>query len=110
VNDAPLHATQRGRDVILAYGDRAARLAMSPTQPLASAIAFRAASRALGAGFSVSTYVKVAPILTLAESMGARSNPDYEELKPALQAIDYFIVGSGGKRDAARTRIQIGYR
>jgi hypothetical protein len=100
---APVHVFQRDGRVVLAYGDDAAADALDPSQKLADAPDFDAAADSLGGGYDVSFYLAVAPVLELAESAGATSDPDWREVKPYLEPLEALVGGTTGEGDSLRS-------
>ena len=84
---------------MLAYGDDAARDALSPGQKLGDTAEFAQAEDALGGDYSVSFYLAVAPILALADSAGAASDAKWEEVKPYLEPLGALVGGAREEGD-----------
>ena len=106
---APVHVAQRGDRVAVALGDEATEDLLEPSQTLADDGEFKAAAGRLGDDFEVANYFEVAPVIELAESEGASSNPDYLKAKPYLEP--FLRVVSGSRKDddvvLSRTRIEL---
>lgn len=97
----PVEVVQRGDKVVLAYGSQAVDRALSPSEKLADASSFKAAQASIGADIDVSGFISFAPILALAESLGAGSSSDYKAAKPYLDALDALVFGSKTQGDKA---------
>jgi Protein of unknown function (DUF3352) len=97
--------TANGR-IAFAYGQDAADAALEGGggETLGSSEVLGSATDALGdaepAGF-----VDFGPILTLAESLGATSDPDYAVAKPYLDKLDFLAFGSGEDGDFVTSKI-----
>lgn len=110
--DAPrgVFLLQAGNKVALTYGEDAAKSALGGSGGgLTSSSEFSDAAGKLGAGYSPSVYVKVPPILSVAESFGA-GGADYEKAKPYLTILDYVIAGSAKSGETAKSRSRIGFK
>ena len=83
---------------VVAYGDDAARNAISPSETLGSSPEFAEATQSLD-GYDVSFYLAVDQVLQLVEDAGARSEPDYQEAKPYLEPLGALIGGTKGSGD-----------
>ena len=95
----PIHLFQLDGKVVLAYGDDAARDALSPGQKLGDTAEFAQAEDALGGDYSVSFYLAVAPILALADSAGAASDAKWAEVKPYLEPLGALVGGAREEGD-----------
>lgn len=105
----PLYAVQRRSRVVVAYGRRAATAALGGRATLEEDRGFRSAVRGLGPGYGPANYVAMAPILALAESLGARPRPGYARAKPYLERFEHLVAGTRREGDAviSRTRIEL---
>jgi uncharacterized protein DUF3352 len=101
----PIHFFQRDGKVVLAYGDEAARDALSPATKLADTPGFRDAASKLGAGFTVSAYLSVAPILALIEN--EVNDPGMAQVKPYLEPFKAVVGGSRLDGDDLESRSRI---
>ena len=110
---APIHVAQRGDRVVVALGDSAARDALDPGRTLEDQPEFTEAEGRLGEGYLTSAYVEFAPILELAESLGAAEDASYRQAKPYLQVFERLIAGAeseGGGEGSLVTRLRIELR
>jgi hypothetical protein len=103
----PIHVFQRQGKVVVAYGDAAARDALKPRSTLGDDPDFGAAAKALGGGFSVSTFVAVKPILALAENLGASNDADYQQAKPYLEPFGALVGGAKKQGDKLDSRLRV---
>jgi hypothetical protein len=92
---------------VIAYGDAAAREALDPAAKLGDTAGFRAAAAALGEGFDVSTYVAIAPILSLIEK---ESDEDVERVKRYLGPLEAIVAGAKQDGDRIESRLRITVR
>jgi uncharacterized protein DUF3352 len=93
----PIHVFQRDGKVVIAYGDAAAKDALGSSDTLGDTDEFTSAVDALGGGYAVSTWVAIAPILSLVESTPAASDAEWAQIKPYLEPLGAIV--SGAKRD-----------
>jgi uncharacterized protein DUF3352 len=105
--DQPIHLFQRDGTVVTAYGDAAARDALDPAETLGDSAAFRDAEQALGADYTVSLYVAIAPIIELADSAGAASDEDWQEAKPYLEPLGALVGGARKEGDTVHSAFGI---
>ncbi len=102
----PVHLFQRDERFVIAYGDAAARDALSPAQKLGSSPEFSSATQSLE-GYDISFYMAIGPILELAENEGAGSDEGYQEAKPYLEPLGALIGGTKGDGDDLRTAFKL---
>lgn len=102
----PVHLFQRDDRFVIAYGDAAARDAISPSQKLGSSPEFSSATESLE-GYDVSFYLAIGPILELAENEGAGEEEGYQEAKPYLEPLGALIGGTKGDGDDLRTAFKL---
>lgn len=101
-------ATGNGR-LVIALGERAAAEGIKASQPLSGSALMSSGQRALGDAQPL-LLVSIQQALRLAESSGSLSDPDYQQAKPYLQALDVLAVGSRGSDDQLLQRIGVGLR
>jgi hypothetical protein len=99
----PIHVFQRDGKVVGAYGDAAARDALEPAETLADTAAYRDAEAALGGDYAISFYLAIEPILALADSAGAASEPEWQEVKPYLEPLGALVGGARKDGDQLRS-------
>jgi Protein of unknown function (DUF3352) len=102
----PVHVFQRDERFVIAYGDSAARDAISPSEKLGSSPEFSSATQSLE-GYDISFYLAIDPILELAEAEGAGSDEGYQEAKPYLEPLGALIGGTKGDGDDLRTAFKL---
>jgi hypothetical protein len=108
--DAPVGAEVGIRDdkVVFAFAGATIDDVLEPSETLSDSDTFSSADSALGDDLDPSFYLDLAPILSLVESSGGSSDPDYAMAAPYLSAIDYLIAGGGVSDDRATGRFVIG--
>ena len=94
----PFHVFVEDDRFVVAYGDDAAKNAISPSETLGTSPEFAEATQSLD-GYDVSFYLAVDQVLQLVEDAGARSEPDYQEAKPYLEPLAALIGGTKGSGD-----------
>jgi Protein of unknown function (DUF3352) len=104
--DKPVHLFQRDGKVVGAYGDAAAQDAIDPGETLADSPTFNQAEDALGDDYAISFFLAIEPILALAESEGAASDEDWQEVKPYLEPLGALV--SGARKDGDELRSAFG--
>ena len=103
----PLVVVAAGKRVAIGYGVRSAQQAVSASggaQTLDSSSTFQAAADALGST-PISGFVDAKPILALAESLGAGSDPSFEQARPYLDKLDFLAFGTGHEGDLLTQKI-----
>ncbi len=100
----PVNVVQRDDRVVAAYGEPATTNALSPPLTLADDPDYRAAADSLGSEYEAAAFIEVAPILELADGLGAASDPDYTEVKPYLERFAHIVSGTREEGDAALSR------
>jgi hypothetical protein len=107
----PLTVVQRDDRLVFAYGPAAATQALegSAGQGLSSSPAFAAAEEKIG-DLGIDSFVSLAPVFQLAESEGAASDPDFQQAKPYIDALDYVALGSGESDGRALLKFVIGLK
>ena len=93
---------------VLAYGTDAATRSVHTSSSLADSPAWARAKRELGADPSM--LVVLDPILQLAESLGAGSDPQYAKAKSYLQAFTGLAAGAVKDGDVERGRVVLELR
>jgi Protein of unknown function (DUF3352) len=104
--DKPIHLFQRDGKVVGAYGDAAAQDALDPGETLAGSPAFTQAERALGGDYAISFFLAIEPILALADSAGAGSDEDWQEVRPYLEPLGALV--GGARKDGDKLRSAFG--
>ncbi|HEX6715166.1 MAG TPA: DUF3352 domain-containing protein [Thermoleophilaceae bacterium] len=92
---------QKEDTVAITYGEDEAKAALGGGG-LGGSTEYKRAADALGDGYSPALYVRVPPILGVADAFGASSDKDYVDAKPYLTILDYLIAGTEGDRGRLR--------
>ena len=103
----PMHLFQRDGKVVFAYGDSAAQDAFSPGQRLGDSADFSRAEDALGGDYNVSFYLAIEPILALADSAGAASDAEWQEIKQYLEPLGALVGGAREDGDNLRSSFAV---
>ena len=102
----PLHVFQKSGKVVVAFGNGAARQAISPSEKLSDNPDFDTASGSLGPGYQVSTFVSVPPIVQLLEGSGVPADK-LTEAKQYLDAFGAIVGGTKKEGDKLQSRVRI---
>ena len=102
----PIHAFVQDGKVVFAYGDAAAKDALSPADSLGDSPDFTAAKDSLG-DYNVSFYVLVKPILDLVDSTPAASEAGWQEAKPYLEPLSALLAGTSGSGDDLKSAFKL---
>jgi len=103
-----LQFVQRDGKVVVGLADSIADV-FSPTSRLADSDAFKAATSALGEGFSPVTFIDFGPLFQLVDGFPqSASSPGYQRAKPYLDHLDYLIFGARSEGNRAAGRIALG--
>jgi hypothetical protein len=104
----PLIVTTENGKIAIGYGEQATEQALSGGgATLADDSTFKEAVSALG-GTGVSGYVALPKVFQLADSLGSLSDPDYQQARPYLEHLSYFIFGSGEQGDTQSSKVIVG--
>jgi hypothetical protein len=106
----PLVLARGNGRVVAGYGPAAAAAGLAAAKPFGDSDTMSQAKDALDGKADPAMVVALAPILALAESAGAGSDPDYQKAKPYLQAFDVIATGSKRDGDTVRSRFAAGLR
>ena len=97
--------------VVAAGGAASVEDVLSPEETLADSDRFNAAREALGDDATASLFLDFAPVVSLIESSGeASTDPDYQQAKPYLDALDYFVAGSQIEGDTTTGSLVLGVK
>lgn len=102
----PIHAFVETGKLVLAYGEDAAKDAVSSGSRLGDSQNFTSVRDSLG-DYDVSFYVLVKPILDLVESSGAASDADWQDAKPYLEPLNALVGGTSGSGDDLKSAFKI---
>jgi hypothetical protein len=108
IRDTPIQIPVVVRDdrLVAGLGEASVEQALSPDETLGGSEAFSTVMDDLGDDFDPALFVDFEPIVTLVESTGeVASDPDYAEVKPYLDALD-FLAG-GVRTDGDRTTFRL---
>jgi hypothetical protein len=90
--------------VVAAYGERAARAALSPDAKLGDVEGFGDAKDILGGDLEPSFLLSVGDAIKLADGLGA-TDADFDKARPYLETLG--VVTSGGKADGDRVQSRL---
>jgi hypothetical protein len=107
----PLTVTTDGKRIAIGYGQRATKGALSGGggATLGEDPTYKQAVEALG-GAGLTGYVALPGVFQLADSLGAITDPDYQQARPYLDRLSYAAVGSGKQGDFSTSKVIIGVR
>jgi hypothetical protein len=106
---APVEFAQQGDKLVIGYGTGSAQEALAPAQKLADSPTFSTAKGQvsdLGTDF----FLDFPSVFKLAESTGAKGDPDYVSAKPYIDALTYLISGSGSHDDQTEVKAVLGLK
>jgi Protein of unknown function (DUF3352) len=105
----PVEFAQQGDKFVVGYGAGSVQQTLAPAQKLSDSPTFSSASSQvsdLGTDF----FLDLPTVFRLAESQGAKSDPDYARAKPYIDALSYLVSGSGTKGDQAELKAVVGLK
>jgi hypothetical protein len=105
----PVEIAQQGDKLVISYGAGSAEQTLTPASKLSGSPSFSSAEgqiSSLGADF----FLDLPSVFALAESTGSKSDPQYVQAKPYLDALSYLVTGSGSKGDQAELKAVVGLR
>ena len=105
----PVEFAQQGDKFVVGYGANSVQQTLAPAQKLSDSPTFSSASSQvsdLGTDF----FLDLPTVFRLAESQGAKSDPDYGQAKPYIDALSYLVSGSGTKGDQAELKAVVGLK
>jgi hypothetical protein len=102
----PIHAFVQDGKVVFAYGDAAAKDAVSSGGRLGDSPDFTSVQDSLG-DYDVSSYVLVKPILDLVDSTSAGDDADWQDAKPYLEPLNALVGGTSGSGDDLKSAFKI---
>ncbi len=105
----PVELAQQDDRFVIGYGAGSAQEGLQPGQPLSGSPSFTAARDQVSA-LGADLFLSFPPIFKLAESTGAKADPDYVEAKPYIDALDYLISGSGEDDGNAEVKAVLGLK
>lgn len=106
IGNKPVEIVAKGDRVVIGYGEAATQEALSggSGQTLEGSASFDAAVKALD-GTDLAGFLDIATVLKLAESMGAGSDLNYQQLRPYLGKLDFAAVGAGSSGDLTTSKV-----
>jgi hypothetical protein len=105
----PVEFAQQGDKLVIGYGANSAAQSLAPAQKLSDSPTFSAA-RGQVSDLGTDFFLDLPKVFKLAESEGAKSDPDYLQAKPYLDALTYLVTGSGTKGDQAELKAVVGLK
>jgi Protein of unknown function (DUF3352) len=105
----PVEIAQQGDKLVIGYGAGSAEASLTPAQTLADSPTFTQAHDQVSS-LGTDLFVSLQPIFSLAESSGAKSDPDFQQAKPYLDALSYVVTGSGSSGDKADFKAVLGLK
>jgi hypothetical protein len=101
-----------GEKAVIAYGEKAVDAAVAPASTLGESERFSSAVFELGDGYEPDLYMDLTVIPKLVDAFsafGGELDPSYEsDVKPALEVLDYAVIGSTREDDRLLQRFVIG--
>jgi hypothetical protein len=105
----PVELAQQGDKLVIGYGANSAAQSLAPAQKLSDSPTFSSA-RGQVADLGTDFFLDLPKVFQLAESTGAKSDPDYVQAKPYIDALTYLVTGSGSKGDQAELKAVVGLK
>ncbi len=106
---APIEVAQQGDKLVIGYGANSVQQTLSPSQTLTDSEPFSSA-RGQVSDLGTDFFLDLPKVFQLAEAEGAKSDPDYRQAKPYLNAFSYLVTGSGTKGDQAELKAVVGLK
>ena len=104
-----MELAQQGDKLVIGYGDGSAEASLTPARTLSDSPSFSAAHGQISS-LGTDLFVDLPSVFALAESSGAKSDPDYVQAKPYLDALSYVVTGSGDSGDKAEFKAVLGLK
>ncbi len=105
----PIELAEQGDKIVIGYGDGSAEASLTPAQKLSDSPTFSAAQGQVSS-LGTDLFLNLQSIFALAESSGAKSDPQYVQAKPYLDALNYVVTGSGSSGDKAEFKAVLGLK
>jgi uncharacterized protein DUF3352 len=106
---APVEIAQQGDELVIGYGANSAERTLNPAQKLGDSPTFSAAKGQLS-DLGTDLFLDFPSVFALAESEGAKSDPNFAKAKQYLDALDYLVSGSGTQNDQTEVKAVVGLR
>ncbi|HEU4980554.1 MAG TPA: DUF3352 domain-containing protein, partial [Solirubrobacterales bacterium] len=105
----PIELAQQDDRFVIAYGAGSAQEALQPGETLGGSQSFSNAQGQI-ADLGADLFLSFPAVFQLAESSGAKADPDYAQAKPYINALDYLISGSGSDDGDTEVKAVLGLR
>ena len=105
----PVELAQQGDKLVVGYGAGSAEASLTPAQTLSDSPTFQQAHGQISS-LGADVYLDLQSVFALAEATGAKSDPDYVQAKPYLDALKYVVTGSGSSGDQAEFKAILGLK
>ena len=105
----PVEIAQQGDKLVIGYGANSVQQSLAPSQKLSDSPTFSTA-RGQVSDLGTDFFLDLPKVFQLAESTGAKSDPDYLQAKPYLDALTYLVTGSGSKGDQTELKAVVGLK
>jgi hypothetical protein len=105
----PVELAQQGDKLVIGYGAGSAEASLTPAQTLSDSPTFKAAHDQISS-LGTDLFLNLQSVFALAESSGAKSDPQYVQAKPYLDALNYVVTGSGSSGDKAEFKAVLGLK
>jgi len=106
----PVVLARSGDRVVVAYGEEAARQAFRPDSRLGESELFQAGKAALGGEFDPAFLLSVPQALALADATGATTDPEFQQVRPYLDALGVIVASGEVQDDLVRSRLAVGLK
>jgi hypothetical protein len=105
----PVEFAQQGDKLVIGYGANSAAQSLAPAQKLSDSPTFSTAKGQVS-DLGMDFFLDFPTVFRLAESEGAKSDPEYVRAKPYIDALSYLATGSGTKDDQAELKAIVGLK
>jgi Protein of unknown function (DUF3352) len=105
----PVELAQQGDKLVIGYGANSAAQSLAPAQKLSDSPTFSTAKGQVS-DLGMDFFLDFPTVFRLAESEGAKSDPDYRRAKPYIDALSYLATGSGTEGDQAELKAVVGLK
>lgn len=102
----PILLVQGGDKFVVGLSKQAVEAALSPSTTLGDSASFKTAASALS-GVDPTFFFDVAPVLTLADGLGAGDDPDFAQARSYLQQFGSVAAGSKREGDTQRAKLVV---
>jgi len=105
----PVEIAQQNDKLVIGYGAGSAQESLSPAQTLSGSTPFSTAHDQLSS-LGTDVFLNLQSVFALAASSGAKSDPQYRQAKPYLNALSYLVTGSGTESDKTEFKAIVGLK